>query len=352
MFMYSLQELSDKAYWNNFITSNFHFYSFLSSRERGELNQTLGHKIWRLGIFDDNHICVWVIQCIKHCAKRGSYLLCPHSPLILGDYFAVLSSIKHSLQHFARKHGVWFIRINGVTLNTRKALDEYRSLGLVFSPIHAHAEETNLLDLQVSESELLSHMRKTTRYIIKRAYKEWVEVHRDNSQKSIERFIALHQAHAMRTDGKLQYVPFSSSFIHNLFVTFPSDNISCFNAYYKWRLEASVVSIIFGKKAVYYLGVSDVQNPKFSPAYVCQREAIKYAKTHWCDSYNFRWVCPDDNKKHPLYGPSLFKRWFGWRDYYLTHAHDLVCSWKYRFTYMVETIRKRKRWYYYIKPNT
>ncbi len=349
--MYRLQEVSDGEYWNDFVVHNFGFYSFLSSWEWWELNQSLGHEVWRLAVLDTTDTCVWLIQCIKHSAKRWTYLLCPHCPLIVGDYFSILWSLKSSLMQFARAHWAWFMRINGVTVNTFAVLDNYKRLGLVFAPIHAHAEETNLLDLHASEDDILSRMRKTTRYLILRAVKEWVVVERDNTVKSVETFIWLHLAHAARTDGKLQYTPFSPDFIRGLFALFPSDAISCFNAYYGGVLEASLVCIIFGKKAVYYLWVSDIKHPKFSPAYLCQWEAIKYAKAHGCDSYNFWWVCPDDNPKHPLYGPSLFKRWFGWKDLYLTHAHDLVCSWKYYFTYVLETLRKRKRGYYYLKPD-
>jgi hypothetical protein len=115
-------------------------------------------------------------------------------------------------------------------------------------------------------------------------------------------------------------------------------------------LEATVISICFGDWSVYYLGVSDILHPKFSPAYVCQREAIKYAKSIGCKHHNFWWVSPDDNKKHPLRWPTMFKRWFGWTDYYLTHAHDLICSSKYWFTYAIEWTRRHSRGYYYVRP--
>jgi len=38
--------------------------------------------------------------------------------------------------------------------------------------MHEHAEDTHLLDLKISEDELLSNMKKEDRYYINRAIKE------------------------------------------------------------------------------------------------------------------------------------------------------------------------------------
>jgi hypothetical protein len=325
------------------------FYSFLSSWERGEVNTALWHEVVRVAIVKDTR-WVWVIQLIKHSAKRGTYLLAPHSPIIVGDYFWVLKKITPDLKALCIAMWSWFVRINGVTPNTKESLGRYKSAWYLFAPIHAHVEESNVLDLTLDEETLLANMRKTTRYMIKRAYKEWVVVKKENTQESIQKFIEQHQKHAKRTNGKANYVAFSPSFIKSLFTYFDDTQISCFNAYYEWVLEATVISICFGDWSVYYLGVSDIKHPKFSPAYVCQREAIKYAKSIGCKHHNFWWVSPDDNKKHPLRWPTMFKRGFWGTDHYLTHAHDLICSPKYWFTYVIEWARRHNRWYYYVRP--
>ncbi len=347
---YHLEEVTrDKEKRNRFIVENISFYSFLSSWEWWEVNVALGHEIIRVAIVHEEK-WIWVMQLIKHAARRWRYLLAPHSPLIVGDYFDVLEAVTPELKKLCGRYNCRFLRINGVTENTKENLASYKKLNYLFAPIHAHVEESNILDLTLSEDELLKNMRKTTRYMIKRAYKEWVTIKKENTKASITHFIDEHQRHAKRTNGKLQYVAFSPAFIESLFEYFDESQISCFNAYYEWHLEASVISICFGKWSVYYLWVSDIKHPKFSPAYVCQREAIKYAKSLWCTHHNFRGVCPDDNKKHPLRWPSMFKRWFGWSDHYLTHAHDLIYSQKYRMTYAIEWARRHKRGYYYVRP--
>jgi lipid II:glycine glycyltransferase (peptidoglycan interpeptide bridge formation enzyme) len=109
-----------------------------------------------------------------------------------------------------------------------------------------------------------------------------------------------------------------------------------------------VMTIRFGKMTAYYIGASDIHNPKFSPAYLTQRTAILYAKSVGCTSYNFWWVPPDDNPKHPLAGVGLFKRGFGGEDRFFIHAHDLVVNTrKYYLTRVIEKYRAWRRGYYY-----
>jgi len=349
---YSLKIIEDKNQRNNFVIDNFKFYSFLNSRERWEFQILEWKKIFRYWIFDSKDKFIGEIMLIKFKAKRWTYFLAPHAPLILDSskYFEILWAILPELRKIAKKEKVSFMRIAPQIENTVKNLSKYRKLKFKFAPLHAHAEETHLLDLSLSEDVLLKNMRKTTRYIVKRSAKEWVKISHENSKESINHFINMHIQHSRRTNGKLNYTPFSKSYIEHLFQVFDKTQITLLNAEYENYIEASLVSIRFGKTCVYYLWASDIKHPKFSPAYLIQREAIKKAKADSCVLYNFRWVSPDQNKNHPLHGVSLFKRWFGGYDFNLLHAQDYIFSPKYRITFAIEFIRKKKRAYYFIKP--
>lgn len=345
----NITEITDKNIRNNFVTDNFKFYSFLNSRQRWEFQKLEGHKIFRLGIIENNNL-IWLLLLIKFEAKRWTYFLCPHWPLIKWDYFEVLKKFLPELKKLCKQENVGFIRFCPQVENTLDNLDEFENLWLKFAPIHAHAEETHLLDLTLDESVLKENMRKTTRYIVNRAEKEWVKVILDSSEENIERFIGMHHKHAHRTNWKLNYSAFSSRYIHNLYKVFDPSEITTMNAVYNDEIEASLVTLRFWKTCVYYLGASEIKNPKFSPAYYLQWEAIRKAKSDWCVLYNFWWVSPDENPKHPLHWVSLFKRWFGGNDYNLLHAQDFVVSPKYRINYVVEKVRSRRRGYYFVRP--
>ena len=284
--MYSLHPITDKSVWNDFIVSHFSFYSFLDSWEWGEFQVLEGNTIFRFGIYEAEQL-IGVLLLIKIRARRGTYFLAPHSPLILGDYFSVLRAIREPLRALAKAENVSFLRINGVTENTLRNLNAYREIGFIFGPIHVHAEETHLLDITLSEEELLKGMRSTTRYTINRAQKEGVEIIMENTPEMVDEFIALHRLHASRTNGKSQYHAFSPRYIRHLFVAFGREQITCMKAVYEGRTEAMLVTIAFGKTCVYYLGASDIQHPKFSPAYILQWEAIKKGRQAGCTLYNF-----------------------------------------------------------------
>ncbi len=352
LFMYSLKKISDKNIWNSFIIKNIDFYSFLNSFERWLFQKKIWNNVFYFWIYDEADFLVWLLMLIKIKAKRWTYFLSPHFPIIKKSekIVEVINDIKKNVISLAKKEKVDFRRIAPQIENSFENLKKYSDMKFIFAPIHVHTEETHLLDLSLTEEELLKNMRKTTRYLIKRAQKEWVNVYIDNSKKNIQRFIDLHHKHSKRTNWKANYVPFSEKYITTLFEVFDKDSIFLMNAEYDWNIEASLVSIKFWKTTVYYLWASDIKHPKFSPAYLLQWESIKNAKKYWSSIYNFRWVSPNNNKKHPLYWVSLFKRWFSWYDFNLLHAHDLPISRKYLITYWIESIRRIKRWYFYVKP--
>ncbi|MCX6807949.1 MAG: peptidoglycan bridge formation glycyltransferase FemA/FemB family protein [Patescibacteria group bacterium] len=356
-----LEQIQDSYLWNNFIVHNFSFYSFLQSWEWGELHELENHKVWRIGIYkteeSSNHKAelIGVMQIIKIAARRGTHLFCPHGPLIKSDYFEVLQEILPELKKLAKKENANFIRFNPINKATLENQAAYKMLGFRQAPIHIHAETTWIVDLKDSEEILMQNLRKTTRYLIRRAEKEGVKIKTDNSKSAVDLFYKLHKKHSSRENGH-KYTAFSKTFIDRLFQVFANNkqpatsNQTLISAWYKNECEASLSTIKFGNFCVYYLGASDVKHPQFSPSYLLQWHAILEAKKSGCEFYNFWGVSPNNDPKHPIYGVSQFKKGFGGFGYELLHAQDLILSWKYWLNWVVETVRRYKRGYFYPKP--
>jgi len=344
-----LKEIKDKELWNSFvITANPEFYSFLQSWEWWELQSQEGKKIVRLWIYKWN-LLIWIMLVIKNYAKRGNYYFIPHWPLLDWSIKEWISSILNQLKSMARSDKMSFIRFNSTLQNLKINKDFFDRNWFINAPMHEHAEDTHLLSLLPSEEELLQNIKKKDRYYINRAIKEWVKITISNSDKQIEKLIDMHYTHSKRENWKNKYSAFKKSFIYWLYKIFWK-NISTVSASYNWKIESILMTIKFWKTCVYYIAASDIINSKFSPNYLCQWEAIKNAKREWCTIYNFWWVSPDENPKHPIAWVSKFKRKFSWFDYSLIHAQDLPLNNKYRLNYLVETFRRIKRWYYYKKP--
>lgn len=354
--------IQEKKEWDEFIIKQ-PFYTFINSWSWGEFNKLMGNKIFRLGFFENGKL-IGLIFLVKIEAKRGTHLFAPYGPVIAEDsYEADLRQINNNysqdylrkvyeilpeIKNLARKENACFIRIQPLLKNTKGNSIEFKRNKFKFAPIHIHAEDTWLLDLNRSEDELLCNMRKTTRYLIKRAIKEGVKVEKNNTLECITSFIRMHQEHSNREKG-LKYTPFSEKYILNLFNVFPEEDVNLLSAKYDGKVEAMLVSIKYGKTAAYYLGASAIKHPQFSPAYLLQWEAIKKACSESCSFYNFWGIAPDDNPKHPLAGVSLFKKGFGGYEYSLLHSQDIVISPRYWVDYAVESLRRIKRGYYYKK---
>jgi len=355
--MYKIKKITSKKTWNNFILENdFDFYSFLSSWEWTLFQEKSGNEVLRFWIYnpyltspkgEEQEQLIWILPLIIKKAKRWTYLFAPHTPLIKKwvNFFEVLKDLKNNLIKIWKDNKANFIRFNSPVKNTKENKLSFKKLWFINAPMHEHAEDTHLLDLTKTEEDLLKNLKKGDRYYINRAKKEGTEIVKWNTKEQKEILTKMHLEHSK----KVWYHPFSEKFINYLYEVFPN-NITTISARYNWIVESILMTIRFWKTCVYYIAASDIKHPKFSPNYLCQWEAIMQAKADWCEIYNFWWVSPDDNSAHPIAGVTKFKRKFWGYDYSLLHAQDLIISPKYWFNWIIETIRRKKRWYYYKNP--
>lgn len=351
--MITLKEILDKEKWNSYIIdSDFEFYTFLQSWDWGEVQKSLWKGIVRYWIFEGKKQ-IWCFLLLKVEARRGNYYFIPHGPLVYWSdekFFNVLPVITSILKKSAQQERFSFIRMNPPIANTVSNKTKFSISWFINAPMHENVEDTHLLDISLGQEELLKNMKKWDRYYINRAIKEWVEIQVGNSPEQKQTLIDMHEAHSKRENWKNTYTAFSQSFTQSLYKHF-WDNITTVSASFEWKVESILMTIRFWKTCVYYIAASDIVHGKFSPNYLCQWEAIKKAQDDWCSVYNFWWVSPDNNPKHPIAWVSKFKRKFAGYDYSLLHAQDFVVSPKYWWNYLLETIRRKKRGYYYKKPS-
>jgi len=79
---------------------------------------------------------------------------------------------RNQLKKHALSDKMSFIRLNSAVKNTLKNREHFKKLNFINAPMHEHAEDTHLLDLTISEEELLNNIKKKNRYYINRAIKE------------------------------------------------------------------------------------------------------------------------------------------------------------------------------------
>ncbi len=349
-----IKEIKDKEKWEKFFLE-CREKTFLDSWNWGIFQEKMGNKIFRLGVFDDNEL-IAVALVVKIVSKRGTFLLIQHGPNIK-DYrfdlnskrssdilkFEILNLLLKEIRRIGREEKAKFIRIAPLLERNEENIKIFKNLGFKEAPMHASAyDATWRLDITPSEEELLANMRKTTRYLIRKASKNKdIEIFKSQNIEDIEIYQELNQAVAKRQN----FVPFSSQFIKNEFEVFAKNNQAfLFLGKYQGEIAAGAIVIFWSGIGFYHQAASLAKYSKFSIPYLIQWEAIREAKKRGCSIYDFwGYVDPFKKQNHPWAGPTLFKMGFGGYKKEYLKTQDFPLSWFYWLIYLFEIGRKIKR---------
>lgn len=329
----------DKTEWEEFLKKHHPEVNFLHSWYWGEFQEKLGKKVVKIGFYK-KEILAGVVLGIVEEARRGRYLTVPGGPIIDWDDQELVTVVFDEIKKIGIIEKCVFVRVRPQLLE-----DEGEKLfgiyGFRKAPMHLHAELSNILDITKSEDEILSNMRKTTRYEIKKAMKIGVKVELSKDVSLIKKFYDLQ----IETAERQKFVPFSYSFFKKQFEVFFNNNMGLlYTATLGNEVLAQAFVIFYGREADYHYGVSTQAGRKYPGAYLLQWEAIREAKRRGLRRYNFWGVAPEGALSHRFYGVSVFKRGFGGEDVAFLHARDLVIDkWKYGLDYIIELLRKKNR---------
>lgn len=299
----------------------------------GEVLEQQGKTIWRFGLYQGNNLH-GVFQVVKVIARRGSFLHIRHGPVLIQQSPAYWNTVLMFLRNLAIRENVWFIRCSPLIPLTVEHTMLLNSLHLLPAAIHAmDAELCWVLDVAPSEEQLLTGMRKTTRYEIRRAQKLGISIEKSENPRDLVHFHRLYVA----TSERHGFVPHSG--IDEEFKVFANEHKALlFLGRYEEKVHAAAIILFYEKQAIYHHSAS-ISNT-VGVNYLTQWEAIKEAKKRGMNVYNFWGIAPENKSNHPWQGLSLFKRGFGGRIVEYIHAYDLPVSPLYYLTRSVETIRR------------
>ena len=157
------EEKLDSQQWNRFVIEQGG--SFLQSYEWGEFQKSLGREVFYLKDVSFQALV------IKYQMPLGrNYLFCPHGPVLAKDIKTC--GFLEALRDLAKKEKSVFLRIEPCANSAKEDL-----LEMCFSKskdIHPH--KTLILDLNLSEEELLAQMHEKTRYNIRLSEKKEITV--------------------------------------------------------------------------------------------------------------------------------------------------------------------------------
>lgn len=338
MAKFSIEEVTSKNVWEEFVLSKGP-KSFLQSWNWGEVNKKVGSAIFRLG-FKKNGKLVGVCLLIKEKAKRGPHFIIPAGPLIDWGDRKLVNLFISAVKDLAKKEGIWFIRIRPEILDSGNNRKFFKRLGFISAPMHLHAENTWVLDISKTEEQILSGMRKTTRYLVRKGEKSGLTLEISKDSKDSGLIYKLQK----ETIERHRFKGFSEKLFMAEIENFARDNSASVFISRKGKTPlAAAIIVFYGDTAYYHFSGSVSGFPKVPFSYFLQWEIIKEAKKRGINNYNFWGIAPNDNPRHRFAGVTLFKTGFGGQRIDWLHAQDLPISLLYWFTYCFETIRKITR---------
>lgn len=224
--------------------------------------------------------------------------------------------------------------------------EQYISL----SPTAVQPPDTVLLNLDLSENDLLAAMKSKWRYNIHLAEKKEVIVTAYHFgelgfEEAFDQFYSLFQ-----TTGKRDGIsPHAKTYYQDLLKrgapSSDADNpvVTLYMARNEGDWLAGIITLFCKREAVYLFGASGNLKRNLMPAYLLQWTAIKDAKQFGCPVYDFYGMPPTDDPAHPMHGLYLFKTGFGGTIVHRMGSVDVPLNKMYRMYIAAE---KARAWYH------
>lgn len=246
-----------------------------------------------------------------------------HSAIALGIGFGKKFALatKSDFDLGSNQNNLLFIRIEPGTI-TKERISKYHLKKVTGRSLLSGQKSpvvTRALDISKTEEEILAQMKPKTRYNIRLAQKKGVTVSRTSDADTLYNLL---QKTAGRDKG---YFPHDKNYYQKMAEVLGSKNLGfVFQAEFENEPLAAIFVTLYGKTAIYLHGGFDDSKKNLMAPYLCQWEAIKYAKKMGCSYYDFWGVAETDSPHDPWAGITRFKEGFGGERIVFPGSYDFV----------------------------
>lgn len=308
------------------------------SWEWGEFRQQMGHRVFRIGVFDQQKLAS-AYQFSLHQLPRlfggqaytVGYL--PRGPLPDKKMLPALEKI-------GREQKTIFFRIEPNASFDNLTAQRLKSLNLRPASRPFFYQDTFLIDLTKSETELLALMKPKTRYNLKLSQRHGVKVNEDNSDQVFNEYLRLLK----ETTQRQGFFAHTEKYHQQMWQTLrPAGLARLLKAEYRGQTLA--VWILFKWQDILYYpyGASSDWYRHLMANNLLMWQAIRLGKKLGCQTFDL-WGCLGEkpNPKHPWYGFHRFKEGYGGQLVKLIGSFDLVLQPElYRLYNFAENLRWR-----------
>jgi lipid II:glycine glycyltransferase (peptidoglycan interpeptide bridge formation enzyme) len=311
-------EITNQKTLDNFVASNGG--DFLQSWSWGEFQASLGFKLSRLAVVDDTGHFLAVVSLVTKSLPGGyQYYFAPRGPVLKSSVsaeqlVAIWNFLLEGLNKIAQQEKIAFLRFEPPVTNNQNSYANWQALivGKNIQPtISLEPKETAMLELSLSEQDLLKRMHHKTRYNIKLAEKKGVEVFLA-SAPDFQFWWNLLQTTGSRDGFRLHSKQYYQSMLQVA-------GMKLYLAKHQGLILAGILVSEFGTTATYVHGASSNEGRHLMAPHLLQWQAIKNAKQSSYQYYDFYGV---DRLKWP--GVTKFKEGFAGQNLAYLGTFDLV----------------------------
>lgn len=299
-------------------------------------------KCWRLIVEDDHGEFLASALVIRQLLPfKKCWLYSPRGPLADYKNPEALQKLLEKIDELAHRNNAVFFRFDPPLLQDERI--DWKLLNA--RPAHAHyqPENTLMLDLTLSEEQLLKEMKPKGRYNIKVAEKHGVKIRVSHGEpRDIDAFYSLLQ----QTTGRDEFSGHDKKYYEDM-LKILHQQAKLYLAEYGGKPVAGMIVTYCKDTATYYFGASSNEHRNVMAPYLLQWQAIRDAKTSDCTVYDFLGIAPslpgspdEVDRSHVWAGVTDFKLKFGGKRVDYQPAREIV----YRpFWYMVIKLIKKIR---------
>jgi len=302
----SITDVKFKADWNRAVTHP------LQTWEWGEVKQSAGNKIIRLAEVDESGSILRAYLFTAHALPGGRVAI----NYAKGDWpsHSILKYLKEHFQHRAiliKLEPEVFLEETGkfrIPLYRKNWRQDELEFTLSHSPIFARY--TFLLNLEISEAQLLAGMKSKTRYNLNLAKRKGVKVVDETANpNAFKIFFSLYQ----ETVNRQGYLGHDQAYHHRVWQTMQEAGMARIMVAYFNDQPLSAYLLFFFKGGAYYLyGGSTEQHKELMASNLLMWESIRLAKKLHCVTFDLWGALPADySPRHPWAGFHRFKEGYG-----------------------------------------
>ncbi|MEW5856082.1 MAG: peptidoglycan bridge formation glycyltransferase FemA/FemB family protein [Cyanobacteriota bacterium] len=286
---------------------------FMQSWAWADFKELEGYKTFRYGLFYKQELVGGCIFYFYPHPNKANLLLAPGAPILPAQLE------KEGMQLLVGEAASLAKKIGAVALRIEPLWNQRSDFlaGFMRAPADLLPSETLLIDLRLTETEMLAIMKPKGRYNLRLSWRHGVETEFRTDSQAIPVFYDIF----WETVKRQQFFGEPYKFFINLCQTLFKANMAEIGfAIWQGKILAAIFVVYWGDRATYLYGGRSFEHPEVMATYSLHWAAMQRAKSRGCTFYDFYGFTHDPNHSYAKF--SRFKSQFGGVPVTTIGAHD------------------------------